>query len=103
MLIGKEERVPFARHDMFMQKWKAIAKILLKGYRDVRYFPLILSRAFIDFTLFDQVDIETLRKGFLNFIAMGRETLSRIFNIHKIAKNCRTSSMCLTPTSADPE
>ena len=41
-LMGKGERVPFVRHNLYINDWKAIAKVLLRGYRDVQYFPVIL-------------------------------------------------------------
>ena len=85
MLIGEGEKVTFLKHNIFMQEWKVIAKILLQGYRNVIYLPLILSRAFNKFTLFDQVDKETLPKGFLNFTLMGERDV--IKNFQCTAKN----------------
>ena len=44
--IGEKERVPFVRHDLFKNEWKAISDILMKGYYNVGYFPVMTSKAF---------------------------------------------------------
>ena len=36
--IGKRERVPFARHDLYINEWNSIAKMLVKGFMDRKYF-----------------------------------------------------------------
>ncbi|KXJ21767.1 hypothetical protein AC249_AIPGENE15187 [Exaiptasia diaphana] len=35
MTIGERERVPFVRHDHFVDEWKAVGRILVKGYRSL--------------------------------------------------------------------
>lgn len=50
--IGERERVPFVRHDHFIEEWEAIGRILVKGYTSVSYFPTFFSKAFICFYLF---------------------------------------------------
>ena len=52
MTIDERERVPFVRHDHFIEEWEAIVCILVKGYISVCYFPLFISKAFICFCLF---------------------------------------------------
>ena len=52
LLIGETERVPYLRHDLFKYEWEAIGKILLKGYIDTGYFLVILSKAFVLYSLF---------------------------------------------------
>ena len=47
VMIGEQERVPFIRHDHFIKEWKAVGRILVKGYQSVSYFSLFLSKAFI--------------------------------------------------------
>ena len=49
--IGEKERVPFARHDLFKNEWKAISDILMKDYRDVGYFPVMISKAFLVYSI----------------------------------------------------
>ena len=38
LCIGKRERVPFARHDLYINEWNSIAKMLVKGFMDRKYF-----------------------------------------------------------------
>ena len=54
MTIGERERVPFVRHDHFVDEWKAVGRILVKGYTSVAYFPFFLSKAFICYCLFGE-------------------------------------------------
>ena len=48
------------RHDLFKYEWEAIGKILLKGYIDAGYFPVIFSKAFVLYTLFGEVGVDDL-------------------------------------------
>ena len=52
MTIGERERVPFVRHDHFVEEWNAIGRILVKGFESVSYFPLFISKAFLGYCLF---------------------------------------------------
>ena len=40
MTLGERERVPFVRHDYFVQEWEAVGRILVKGFVSVSYFPM---------------------------------------------------------------
>ena len=60
LLIGETERVPYVRHYIFQYEWEAIEKILLKGYVDTGYFPVILSKDFVRYTLFEEIDVNDL-------------------------------------------
>ena len=68
-LIGEKERVPFIRHDLYKREWEAVGKILVQGYKDTSYFPLILSKAFICYTLFDNVPKEILLQGVFLYLS----------------------------------
>ena len=46
------ERVPFVRHDHFVEEWESVGRILMKGFGSVSYFPTFLSKAFICYCLF---------------------------------------------------
>ena len=50
MTIGERERVPFARHDHFVEEWEAVGRILVKV--SASYFPTFLSKAFLCYCLF---------------------------------------------------
>ena len=52
MTVGERERVPFIQHGHFIDEWEAVARILVKGYEMVSYFPTYLSKAFLSFCLF---------------------------------------------------
>ena len=52
MTVWERERVPFIQHDHFIDEWEAVARILVKGYEMVSYFPTYLSKAFLSFCLF---------------------------------------------------
>ena len=67
MTIGERERVPFVLHDHFVEEWNAIGRILVKGFDSVSYFPLFISKAFLDYCLFgnqipDMVFLESFQK-----------------------------------------
>eukprot|EP00794_Sanderia_malayensis_P000932 gene932-242_t len=49
---GETEMVPVARHDYHEDDWKAVCRILLKGLKDINYFPLKVSRAFVGAAFF---------------------------------------------------
>ena len=69
LLIGEMQRVPYVRHDLFKPEWEAIGKILLKGYADSKYFPLILSSAFVMYTVFGDVPDDVLLTSFMLYVA----------------------------------
>ena len=60
LLVGETERVPYVWHDLFKYEYEAIGKILLKGYIDTGYFPVILSKASVLYTLFGEVSVDDL-------------------------------------------
>ena len=56
LCVGERERVPFVRHDLYINEWNSIAKILVKGFMDTKYFPLQLCKAFIIHVLIGEVN-----------------------------------------------
>ena len=80
--IGEKERVPFVRYDLFKNEWKAISDILMKGYYDVGYFPVMISKAFLVYSIYGEVDEEILVDSFLNYICEDeRETVQNVLAI----------------------
>ena len=76
MTIGERERVPFVRHDHFIEEWEAIGRILVKSYTSVKYYPLFLSQAFICYCLFgNQVPDDLILSSFLKYLAPEEEKL----------------------------
>ena len=52
--LGEAERVPNLRHDFQSAEWKAIARVIVKGYLDLGYFPYMLSKAFMASAFFNE-------------------------------------------------
>lgn len=76
-LIGKKERVPYVRYDLYTREWESIGKILVKGYIDVNYFPPMISRTFMSYCLFDEATCEDLLASFSQFIAQYERDLMK--------------------------
>ena len=68
LCIGEREGVPFVRHDLYLNEWNSIAKILVKGFMDIKYFPLRLSKPFIIYVLYGEVNSDCFIKSFLNYV-----------------------------------
>ena len=73
---GKEKKIPTIRHDMGREEWNAIGKMLVYLIkRDVHYFPLNFSQAFISSCLFseEQITSHDLLSSFKNFVALNEK------------------------------
>ncbi|KAI4802712.1 hypothetical protein KUCAC02_006291 [Chaenocephalus aceratus] len=66
--LGTTVKVPFIRHDFPAETWKAIGRILLKGYQDCEYFPNKLALPFLEQVLFDNV-YSDLKAYFMQFVS----------------------------------
>jgi len=77
MTIGERERVPFVRHDHFVEEWEAVGRILVKGYISAAYFPFFLSKAFICYCLFGNqaVTDEIFLSSFKRYLSPSEEEL----------------------------
>ena len=42
---GDTEMVPYLRHEFGATEWAAIARIIVKGYNDVGYYPITMKGA----------------------------------------------------------
>ena len=62
--IGTDQRVPFIQHDLYIPEWVVTGWILIKGYLDFGYFPIILSYCFVHYCLYGEVDEKESMKGF---------------------------------------
>ena len=75
---GDTEKVPYLRHEFGATEWAAIARIIVKGYNDVGYYPITINKAFMVSCVFGEqaVSEEMLLRSFLNFITYEeRETV----------------------------
>ena len=68
LCVGEKGRVPYVRHDLYINEWNFIAKILVKGFMDTKYFPLQLREAFIIHVLSGEVNNDCFIKSFLNYV-----------------------------------
>ena len=66
--VGERERVPFVRHDLYINEWNSIAKILVKDFIDTKYFPFQFCKAFIFHDLFGEVNKDCFIKSSLNYV-----------------------------------
>ena len=67
LCVGERENVPFVHHDLYINEWNSIAKILVKGFMDTKYFPLQLCKAFIIYVLFGDVNNDCFINSSLNY------------------------------------
>ena len=67
LCVGEKGRVPYVRHDLYINEWNFIAKILVKGFMDTKYFPLQLCKAFIIYVLFGDVNNDCFINSSLNY------------------------------------
>ena len=76
MTIGERERVPFVRHDYFIEEWEAVGRILVKGFTSVDYFPTFLSKAVVCFCLFGtEVTEDIFLSSFKQYLSQIEEEL----------------------------
>ncbi|KAL3973707.1 hypothetical protein ACER0C_024914 [Sarotherodon galilaeus] len=66
--LGATVKVPFIGHDFPAEKWKAVGRILLKGYEECQYFPNKLAIPFLEQVLFNGV-YSDLKAHFLQFVS----------------------------------
>ena len=67
---GDTEMVPYLHHEFGATERAAIARIIVKGYNDVGYYPITINKAFMVSYVFGEqaVSEEMLFRSFLNFI-----------------------------------
>jgi hypothetical protein len=76
-MLGENERVPIIRHDVSKAMWQALARVLLKGYSQERYFPIQISPVFLSCCLFGEESVtpEMYFDSFLKYISTSEATL----------------------------
>lgn len=69
--LGEREKVPFLRNDYQSDQWTAVARIVVKGYEDLGYFPVMLSQAFVISVMFGEgaVSNDILLQSFKRYLA----------------------------------
>ena len=77
-----EVKIPSDRHDMGLQQWKSVARILVHGSR-LNYFPLLLSPIILTAALFgeESISIDCFIDGVTQYVsAEEREMLNLMFD-----------------------
>ena len=81
-MMSCEVKVPSDRHDMGLQQWKSVARILVHGSR-LNYFPLLLSPIILTAALFgeESISIDCFIDGVTQYVsAEEREMLNLMFD-----------------------
>lgn len=66
--------VPFVREDFNDKKWCAVAKILYKGWKEAKYFPVKLAPAFLENCMFGETHSDLI-ENFLKFLCVSEGNL----------------------------
>ncbi|XP_038134767.1 uncharacterized protein LOC119779269 [Cyprinodon tularosa] len=106
--LGTTVKVPFIRHDFTAEKWKAVGRILLKGYHDCQYFPNKLAIPFLEQVLFGAVksdlqghflqfvssqECEVLREAVKNFSAVDLDDLLEVLDSYSCKKQITAENL----------
>jgi hypothetical protein len=69
--------VPVVRHDFKEEEWEAIARILVKGYSELKLFPVKLNKVFMFSTMSESEKIpdELLMESFLGYVSKDERDL----------------------------
>ncbi len=75
--LGERGRVPFLRHDFQADEWKAVSRIIVRGYLDLGYFRVMVSQAFVICAMFGEkaVPDEIILRSFKRYLAPMDEQL----------------------------
>ena len=79
-MVGDREKVPCIRHDFQKSEWTAIGRVLVFGFKEINYFPISLSKAFLASCLFgkESIDYEFLLSSFRFYVTSEeRETFDK--------------------------
>ncbi|XP_035996096.1 uncharacterized protein LOC118563930 [Fundulus heteroclitus] len=66
--LGTTFKVPFLRHDFCAATWKAVGRILLKGFQDCQYLPIKLAPPFLEEMFYGEVHSD-LTRSFLMYVS----------------------------------
>ena len=74
---GEDKRVPVIRHDLQVAEWEVMARIIVKEYRKVGFFPIKLGKAFTTACLFGEeaVKEDILLESFLAHLSSDEREL----------------------------
>ena len=69
LCLGTQARVPLARHDFYFEEWETLGNVQSHGFSSCRYFPILLSEAFIMHRLFGEAPNDALMNSFLKYLS----------------------------------
>ncbi|KAK3700877.1 hypothetical protein QZH41_003040 [Actinostola sp. cb2023] len=74
---GEQERIPVIRHDFQREEWESVARILVKGYQQVEFFPVSLNQAFVVASVLGEKEVsrDLLLKSFLAYVSKDEREL----------------------------
>eukprot|EP00112_Aurelia_sp_Birch-Aquarium-sp1_P011005 Seg2324.3 transcript_id=Seg2324.3/GoldUCD/mRNA.D3Y31 product="hypothetical protein" protein_id=Seg2324.3/GoldUCD/D3Y31 len=87
LLLGEQKRVSYIRHDYTREKWEAIARILVKGFTEVSYFPFMFSKPFLASCLYGKksVDERMLIDSFMQYVSRDEASLINKALAHEVS------------------
>ncbi|MEW8545903.1 MAG: hypothetical protein AB2693_20465 [Candidatus Thiodiazotropha sp.] len=65
--LGGTFKVPYLRHDFGEQEWNSVGKIIVFGYTRTGYFPIQLSKVFMEHCILGEIKSD-LKEAFMAFI-----------------------------------
>ena len=85
---GEDERVPAIRHDFQLAEWESVGRILVKGYQQLKFFPVKLNKAFIVAALFGEGEVTDvmLLNSFLGYLSRDERELVSISIDNKLSE-----------------
>ena len=69
LCVGIHARMAFARHDLYFEDWETLGNVLLHDISSCRYFPVLLSEAFIVHCLFREAPNDVLINSLLKYLS----------------------------------
>ncbi|XP_038159039.1 uncharacterized protein LOC119795229 isoform X1 [Cyprinodon tularosa] len=66
--MGRDAKVPFIRHDFQIEEWKAVARVLVLGWKRAGYFPVQLAAPFLEEVLYGSA-VSSCKDGFLQYVS----------------------------------
>ena len=75
--VGESEMVPCIRHDFCLQDWQSVGRIMVKRYKELKYFPLPLSKSFVIVAFLGEHGLsgEELMEGFFRYMSFADTTV----------------------------
>ena len=99
--VGNTFKVPYLRHDFGREEWMAIAKIIVQGWRQVKYFPIRICPVIMEIALYGGIrsnlmdaffqvisksEAETLKTAMNDFQTVDTSELLEVMDIHQCRK-----------------